>query len=344
MPSREAIDLASEKLPIPELWRLLNQPGEPGKPGKACHSPFREDKHPSFAIYNDGKTAFDFATGEFYDPPKFYAQARNVPIGQALKELVELAGREAGSSEQVSPQERTLSERRPEALHPKPDLSKFRVPNKTELRIIAHDRDLSVAAPEIAKRLGCLRCGSVCGHHSWVLADPSGWLAEARRFGGEPYPAYGQLSQRKAHTVRRSQKSWPLGLGVDRALIERASLICVLEGGPDWLAAWHCIHRAKAWHALPITILGRAIHGLHHEALELLKGKRIRFFPHVDPDAGALDQVALIHEQLRTIGCEVSYFDFSGLYDREGVAIKDLNDVVRLNPSQLESSFFHEIR
>jgi hypothetical protein len=154
-----------------------------------------------------------------------------------------------------------------------------------------------------------------------------------------PFPAGGDLCERKAHTIRHSQKSWPLGLGIDRSLVEKASLICIVEGGPDLLGAWHCIYRAKSWHAVPISILGRAIHGLHSDALELLKGKRIRFYPHADKDQGGVDQVLLIREQLATIGSQISLFDFSGLLTREGAPIKDLNDLAQLNPSQCKELF-----
>jgi hypothetical protein len=221
----------------------------------------------------------------------------------------------------------------------KPDLSKFRFPTKQELHAIAQDRGLAFAAPLMAAKLHCLKVGDVCGFPSWILTDPAGWLAEGRRFGTLPYPAYGPLGRRKAHTIRHGQKSWPVGLGVDRALVERASLICVLEGGPDLLAGWHLIHRTKAWHALPISILGRAIHGLHPGALELLKGKRLRFYPHADKDQGGVDQILLIREQVRSIASAISYFDFSGLFDRKGVPIKDLNDLARLNPNQCSELF-----
>jgi hypothetical protein len=309
------------------VWRA-SLPGEPPKTGKTCHSPFRKDTHPSFAIFNDGKTAFDFGTGEFYDTVKFFVEARGLVMGrQALEEFVQLAGGEAGRCEHASPRDRTDSERRREAVQQKPDLSKLRMPSKAELHAIACDRGLALAAPEIAKRLGCLKCGQVCGFPSWVLTDPSGRLAEARRFGRLNYPAYGQLSERKVHTLAGSTKHWPAGAGIDRSLVEKATLIAIVEGSGDYLAAWHFAYQAKRWDVLPIAILGRALHGLHPEALDLLKGKRIRFFPHADADRGGVDQVLLIREQLRTIGCEVSYFDFSGLYAREGVPIKDLNDL-----------------
>src|SRR6516225_7605781 len=159
MPSREAIDLAREKLRIPELWRLLNLRGQPGKPGRACHSPFREDRHPSFAIYDGGKTAFDFATGETFDGPKVLAAARGLSTGEALREFVAMAGGHPESCKKVSPPS-TAPQRRGELIQQKPDLSKFREPTRAEIHAIAHDRELHPGAPEIARRLGCLKTGS----------------------------------------------------------------------------------------------------------------------------------------------------------------------------------------
>jgi hypothetical protein len=337
---REQIDRAKELLPIPVLWRLLNLPGEPGKTGQACHSPFREDRHASFAIYDGGKTAFDFTTGQKYDGPSVLAEARGLSIGQALKDFVELAGGDAGRCEHVSLQKQSDSQYQREVLQRRPDLSRFRMPSKAELLAIASDRGLAIAAPIIAARLGCVKCGNVCGFASWILVDRSGLIGEARRFGREDFPPIGDIGRRKAHRIRGSVKSWPLGLGVDRSLIEKASLLAVCEGGPDWLAAWHFIYRAKRWDVFPVSILGRCVHGLHYEALELLKGKRIKFFPHADPDDGALKQIGLIGEQLRMVGCQLSYFDLAGLRTAGGKPAKDLNDLASLDATQLGDLFY----
>jgi hypothetical protein len=330
MTSRTAIDAAKQRLNIPTLWRLLKLPG---KPNRTCRSPFRRDKHPSFSIFDQGRAAKDHATGQDYDGPSFLAAALGIPIAEALKEFVAMAGEEV--RDQVSLRERIHAERSPEPAHQKPDLSKFRIPAKAELRAIARDRGLALAAPEIAKRLGCLKVGEVCGLPSWILTDPAGRNAEARRLGRLNYPAFEQLSERKVHTIRHSTKSWPVGLGIDRSLVEKSTLVVIVEGSADYLAAWHFIYRGKRWDVLPIAILGRAIHGLHPDALVLLKGKQVKFFPHVDPDEGALKQIELIGVQLRKVGCQLTYFDLAGLRTGDGKPAKDLNDLAQLGSNQL---------
>jgi hypothetical protein len=256
-----------------------------------------------------------------------------LPIGQAIPRFVAMAGGEITYVKNIVSLKKLDQAARP-AARSKPDLSKFRLPLAAELRAIARDRGLDYVAPLIARRLGCLKCGQVCGHPSWILTDPIAWNAEARRFGRLHYPAIEELPERKAHTIRDSSKRWPVGLGVDRALVQKASLIIIVEGGPDLLAAWHLIYRSKRWDVLPVSILGRTVNRLHVGALTLLKDKRIKFFPHVDPDDGALKQVERISEQLWAIGCRPTYFELAGLRTRSGKPVKDLNDLVGLDSSQ----------
>jgi hypothetical protein len=330
--SRARIDAAKQSGPtIPQLYRGLKGRD---KPQCLCRSPFREDKHPSFSIYDGGRKAKDHATGEVYDAPAFLAKAHGLPIGVALRRYVAMAEGDDPGIERA-PRQMDEAPRRG-AIQNKPDLARLRLPSPAEIQAIAADRGgLDPAGLEMPKRLGCLRRGLICGFASWVVTDSAGWNAEARRFGRLSYPACGQLSERKAHTIRHSTKSWPVGLGVDRYLVEKAALIAVVEGGPDLLAAWHFVYRTKRWDVLPIAILGRAIHGLHPDALALLKGKRVKFFPHVDPDDGALKQIEPIAEQLRRVGCRPTYFDLNGLRTSSGRPVKDLNHLAQLDSNQL---------
>src|SRR5262245_43829998 len=71
---------------ISTAWRDL---GLPGKPGKSCCSPFpSEHKHgdasPSFSVFDDGRRAKDFATGEHFDVFDFVRKARGCNIADAI--------------------------------------------------------------------------------------------------------------------------------------------------------------------------------------------------------------------------------------------------------------------
>src|SRR4051794_40226778 len=62
------------------------------------------------------------------------------------------------------------------------------------------------------------------------------------------------------------------------------------EGGPDYLAALHFAIELDAMNVLPVAILGRNAGraALDPRALHLLRGRRVRLFPHADADGGGL--------------------------------------------------------
>ena len=66
--SREQLDAAKARVTIADAWHAL---GLPGEPRRTCCSPFREDRHPSFSIFADGRGWKDFATGEAGDVVSF---------------------------------------------------------------------------------------------------------------------------------------------------------------------------------------------------------------------------------------------------------------------------------
>lgn len=84
----DTLQLAKDRLRIPELWRLL---GLDGEPAKSCRVPWREDQNPSGSVYDDGRRFHDHATNEDFDAPDFLARARNLPLKDAIAEFKRLA-------------------------------------------------------------------------------------------------------------------------------------------------------------------------------------------------------------------------------------------------------------
>ena len=78
------IDELKQKLPLPQLMEQLGY-GEFAK--RSVCSPFREDKNPSWGIYEDAKGWHfkDFATGEGGDELDFLAIHNKCDAKQALK-------------------------------------------------------------------------------------------------------------------------------------------------------------------------------------------------------------------------------------------------------------------
>ncbi|MDB6138700.1 MAG: primase, partial [Verrucomicrobiaceae bacterium] len=249
------------RLTIPELWLRL---GLPGTPGRCCRSPFRADRTPSFSIHDQGRRWKDFGTGEGGDAIDFLATACAVDNAEATRRFLAMAGVELPVFASHSTSHYPTVSSGTGGLCLLPPLHRG---TPEEVAAAARSRGLAPAALSLAQDLGTLRFGTVCGHDCWVLCDPSRRIAEARRMDRQPFPAIGTLGARKAHTLRGSAKSWPLGTGVlERRPHVRALML--VEGGPDYLAALHFCLEREVHDVLPIAMLGRGTGArIHPEAL-----------------------------------------------------------------------------
>src|SRR5262245_24239323 len=89
---RDTIVRCKASLPLPELWRRL---GLSGEPKKLCSSPFREDEHPSFSVFQRDGLWFwrDQARDESGDEIGFLMQQyRELSKDSAIELYHELAG------------------------------------------------------------------------------------------------------------------------------------------------------------------------------------------------------------------------------------------------------------
>jgi hypothetical protein len=221
-----------------------------------------------------------------------------------------------------------------------PSLSGLRKASPAELQQIADSRNIDLTAVELAQDLGTLRVGEVCGYPSWVLLDASGLCAEGRRLNRKPYPAITkgkiQLGERKAHTIRGSQKNWPVGILPALGYRNKFNVLALIEGGPDFLSALHFALLQNRIDIQPVAVLGRGQlrRGFHTDSHELFRGRRVRIYPHVDSDGGALEQAIVWARQLKRLGCEVDLFRLDGLRKINESPIKDLNDCVEIARDQ----------
>ena len=186
---------------------------------------------------------------------------------------------------------------------------------------LASLRRVSDYAVWSAANHGALLFGTCCGKRSWILTDRRRLIAEARRLDGKVFAAGGGLAERKSHTIKGSTKSWPIGLDLDGLAVENFRAVMIVEGGPDYLAALHFVLDGKG-DCLPIAMLGGGA-AMHPDAVAILKGKRIRFYPHRD-DAGA-EAVERWIDQIDSERTNCDYWEFEGK-KADGALIKDLND------------------
>jgi len=289
-------------------------------PAKSCKSPFRQDRSPSFSVFDNSKAWKDHATGEAGDVVSFYQKATGLDFPAALDRLSVMAG--------VYHEEPTRKPEPKRELQLPADLHEGKA---EELRAVATLRGINPEATEEASRRGLLKFGTVGGFPCWLLLDQTRKNCQARRMDGTPFPAVGSLSERKAHTLKGSCQSWPFGL----LEAVRMPFLTIVEGGPDALA---CLHFAQAEGAADrvgvVAMLG-ASNSIPADALPHFKNKRVRIFPH-DDEAG-LKAAAGWEKQLRQAGAETDCFRVGGVVLDGGRVSKDLNDLVRMDADAFEN-------
>ena len=319
--SASPLERAKARLGVPELWQIR---GWPGKSGKSCVFPNGSDKRPSASVFAEGRLLKDFRTGKTYDGPGLLSAVEGLSPEAACRLFIQLAGVRLDNP----PAPMIVRRPAPEPVRVKPDLSRLRLslPTESESLALGRLRQISTAAVRLAVEKGFLWCGDSVEGRAWVLRDGSGWVAVARRMDGKGWMC---IHGAKARLIRGSRAAWPLGAH------EASSFpaISLVEGGPDFLAAFHFILEAGVQESVaPVAILGAGM-SLDAEALALFRGKRVRIFMD-DDDAGRL-AFARWSRQLESVGAVVDGFGFSGLIRNDGEPVKDLNDCTQLAPESL---------
>jgi hypothetical protein len=67
--------------------------------------------------------------------------------------------------------------------------------------------------------------------------------------------------------------------------------------------------------------------------------RRVRIYPHLDPDGGTIIPTVLLTDQVARLGCDVDHFFFRRLRKPDSTSPKDLNDCVSVAPEQLQGLF-----
>lgn len=291
MNAASPIEAARERFTIPELWETLNLPGQPGK---SCHSPFRDEKTPSFSVFNDGQKWKDFSTGEGGDSVDFIAAALSLNASDAARWLIEHAGG-AKPLANLPPRPKRKEEPREPLSLPALDSGSY-----GEVLQLKDSRALPLTAGiEILIRRGLLGFFTARnGERLWLLSDAAARNAQARRLNGSRFDSL--PGQPKAKTLRESEAAWPIGAEDCR----NRSAVLLVEGGPDMLAA-----ASLAWwitegnlEQIGFACITGASNKIHPEALPIFEGKRIRIFVHADSPGRKAAGVWL--KQLRETGAD----------------------------------------
>lgn len=307
-----ALDEAKAALTVTDAWNRL---GLPGEPRKSCSSPFREDRSPSFSVYEGGHRWKDHSTGKGGDVCDFVAAALNVTLANAARWILEQTN--ARATARAWPKVRSITPAEPKPPQPRkplalPPLEKGTVSDFAQLQELRGFRFF--AGLQILSNRGQLGFATLKDGaerpRCWIITDDSRRNAQARRLDGKAW----QSINAKAKTLPGSQAAWPIGA----SRIGNVNTILFTEGAPDLLAAatFAAFDLPGSFEA--VAMIGAGLN-IHPEALPLFKGKDVFIFAHND-EAG-LDAARRWRDQLTEAGATVTTL----CSDAEG---RDLNDTI----------------
>lgn len=327
---RATIEEAKARLDVAALWKRLNLPGEPSR---SCRCPMHKDRNASFSVYTGAKGTLRWKChsqcGEG-GPVEFLARVLDINEREACRRIVEMAFGESAEHLPVRPPQAKAPVQPRHLVLP----VGFTRGSESNLRDVAALRGLSLEGVELASSRGLLWFAPARGYTSWIITDSKRTNAQARKVDGGVWEHIGGA---KAWTLPGSRAAWPIG--AREAVVY--PYVALVEGGTDLLAAHHFITAEGRQHDVcAVAILG-ASNNIPENALPFLKDKRVRIYPHDDPagQAAAVRWTA----QLEAVGCKVDAFRLTGLVRRDGKPVKDLNDLVSVDPVRSADPVIEEV-
>jgi hypothetical protein len=244
------------------------------KPALSCHSPWRQDRNPSFSVFDQGRKWKDHATDDHGDAVDFLSKALDIPAQESVRRFVEMAGggyRVPAPRPKLAPapmREDTDDKRRKRAAWPAMELS-----TEEELEAVAKLRRLPVEGPQWAAIDSTLRMATVDGLRCWIIRSTCGKNAQARRLDGQTLG-----ENLKAKTLPGSIATLPVGNYHDT----RWPAVALVEGGPDVLAAYAGIYRLGLLDTVAVCGMLGASMRPPFGVVATMKGRRVRIFQHND--------------------------------------------------------------
>jgi hypothetical protein len=331
----ERISAAKSRVSIASAWARLGLPNPPPEGSRLVRSPIREERTPSFSIFQGGKRWKDHsgdAGGDVFDFVELVVkEGRPAAIQRVLEwagDTASLSGHGTASSPPPEPptspgragssfnaDRHAILQAKRRTMWPT-----FSYPSQADIQRIAYIRQLDPAAVEAVALAGLLRtCRHESGHDVFVLTE--GAFAQARRLDGELFQG-----GHKTQNLRASEGAFVGAclLGTDPqpvlliegcvGLLEAAALIGVAQDG------W-------AWTALA-AVSSSSRFATQPDLLTALAGRLVRVIPDTN-EAGARAAESWC-QALHQAGASVDVFDLPAGHRDLGQAAQNPADHAEL--------------
>jgi hypothetical protein len=187
----------------------------------------------------------------------------------------------------------------PEAKQPLPKQKRQAWPDmrqgtEGELQRLCELRGFTRAGLDKASSLGFLTFGRWCNRAAWFVTDPEADACQARRLDGQTWP---EIRGAKSWTITRREDAARRALGLSD-LDDKLPIL--IEGGPDWLAAFCLREFEYADDFAPLGVLGAGI-WLDDFTVDALAGRPVAIY--TDRDKAGRAGFAKWAGQLHKAGC-----------------------------------------
>lgn len=311
--TRDILKQAKESITIPQAWKML---GLKGEPKSSCCSPWRDEKTPSFSIYENDTKWKDHGEQIGGDVVGFVRRS----LGCDFQGVMDwLASRIANA-----PTVPTMTTKKPKRIQ-------FpTTPTEGEERhwqALANSRQLDPLTVRFLASFGMVKFLHHNGMNCYVVTDATGRNAEIRRINKQAFP-----TGKKAYPLAGVDKSWLIGADILRDTPQADVLL--VEGATDFLTAWdlNVRYRKQAgsprakW--LPVALLGAGCKALSPDCAKLLAGRHVRIVP--DGDKAGAEMLDHWSRQLAALGCTIDTAQMP-----EGKDLTDLKPLLENEPQTL---------
>jgi hypothetical protein len=209
----------------------------------------------------------------------------------------------------------------PVKIQEKPNKTGYKKGNNEQLNRLSRLYSIDIEVLRMAQERGFLVFKDWIEFEVYGITDRSNKALEMCRLDGELFPATSKTPARFSHTIKNSDDSWPVGI----MEAKNYPMILLLDGIPDFLAAFHVIKAEGAVDRVAPVAMVSAYSSISEAALPYFHGKHVRIVPHLDSTGDSSSQIW--GKQLLIAGAAtVDKVDLTSLAPL--VLQKDLSDIM----------------